>query len=76
MLVMNQKIERVFSLGQQSKFQKLQLEVAALEEQVENAMKEQMALVNDYKSLSPIPLVYVNDQSAKTGVRLAQDNAN
>lgn len=76
MLVMNQKAQQVFSLGQQSKFQKLQLEVAALEEQVENAMREQTALINDYKSLSPIPLVYANENSAKTGVRLAQDTVN
>ncbi len=73
MIVMNQKAQKVFSIGQQSKFQQLQLEVAALEEQVENLLKEQTTIINDYKSLSPIPLIYANDQAAKTGVRLTQD---
>lgn len=73
MIVMNQNARKVFSIGQQSKFQELQLEVAALEEQVENFLKEQTTIINDYKSLSPIPLIYVNDQAAKTGVRLTQD---
>ena len=75
MIVMNQK-QQVFSIGQQSKFQQLELEVAALEEQVENALKEQTKLTNNYNSPSPVPLIYVNEQISKTGVRLTPDTAN
>ena len=75
MIVMNQK-QQVFSTGQQNKFQQLELEIAALEEQVENALKEQTQLTNNYNSPSPIPLIYVNDQISKTGVRLTPDTAN
>ena len=76
MIVMNQKSQQVFSTGQQSKFQQLELEIAALEEQVENALKEQTQLTNNYNSSSPIPVIYVNDQIAKTGVRLTPDAIN
>lgn len=75
MTVMNQqqRSQKVFSRRQQNKFQQLQLEVAALEAQVENALKEQMILTHDYHSLSPIPLVCANDQTAQTGIRLTPD---
>ena len=63
-----QKPKQVFSSGQESKFQQLQLEVAALEQQVKDALKEQTTLIHDYKSLAPIPLIYAKDQTAKTGV--------
>ena len=76
MIVMNQKSPQVFSTGQQSKFQQLELEIAALEERVENALKEQPQLINNCNSLSPIPLIYLNDQIAKTGVRLTPDTVN
>ena len=76
MIVMNQKSPQVFSTGQQSKFQQLELEVAALEKQVENALKEQKQLIHDYNSSSSIPVIYVNDQIAKTGVRLTPDAVN
>lgn len=72
MLVMNQKAQQVFSIGQQSKFQKLQLEVAALEEEVANYLQQQTPQ-SDHNSHPPIPLIYVNDQIAKTGIRLPQD---
>ena len=76
MIGMNQKSPQVFSTGQQSKFQQLELEVAALEEQVENALKEQTQLTKNYNSPSPIPLIYVNNQISKTGVRLTPDTVN
>ena len=76
MIVMNQKSPQVFSTGQQSKFQQLELEIAALEEQVENALKEQTQLTSDYNSPSPVPLIYVNDQISQTGVRLTPDTVN
>ncbi|MEO1669574.1 MAG: hypothetical protein AAFR77_02130 [Cyanobacteria bacterium J06631_2] len=68
-----QKSKQVFSVGQQNKFQQLQLEVAALEEQVENVLREQLAIVNSQNSQPPIPLVYVNEQVAKSGIKLAQE---
>ena len=68
-----QNIKQVFSIGQQSKLQQLQLEVAALEEQVEKALKEQLEISNNYSSRSPIPLIYVNDQVAKSGIKLAPE---
>ena len=63
-----QKPKQVFSIRQQSKFQQLQLEVAALETQVKNALREQFELTNF--DAQPIPLVYVDDLTAKSGIKL------
>lgn len=68
-----QKSKQVFSNRQQSKFQQLQLEVAALEAQVEEALKEQFELTN-FDS-QPIPLTYVNDRVAKSGIKLTHKTA-
>ncbi|MEL6909701.1 MAG: hypothetical protein AAFR62_08265 [Cyanobacteria bacterium J06629_2] len=66
-----QKSKQVFSVGQQSKFQQLQLEVSALEQQLERVLREQIATANNSNSQPPIPLVYVNEQVAKSGIKLA-----
>jgi hypothetical protein len=68
-----QKSQQVFSSGQQSKFQQLQLEVAALEEQLKNVLNESTQLTDNYSLHSPIPLIYVDDRIAKTGIRLAHE---
>ena len=65
-----QKSKQVFSVGQQSKFQQLQLEVAALEKQVENVLREQLVTANSHNSQSPIPLIYVNEQVIKSSDRV------
>ncbi|MEM6614300.1 MAG: hypothetical protein AAF652_19035 [Cyanobacteria bacterium P01_C01_bin.72] len=62
-----QKSKQVFSIGQQSKFQQLQLEVAALEKQVENVLREQLTIANSHNPQPSIPLVYVNEQVAQSG---------
>ena len=64
--------KQIFSTGQQAKFQELQIEIAALEKQVENALKEQSSLGIDRTSDSAIPLIYVNDRVAKSGIRLTK----
>lgn len=69
-----QKSQPVFDPGQQSKFQQLQLEIKALEEQVENALKQQLEQA-DCNAHSPIPLIYVSDRFAKSGIKLAQEKA-
>lgn len=63
-----QKPKQVFSIRQQSKFQQLQLEVAALEAQIEDALRKQFELTNF--DAQPIPLVYVDDRIAKSGIKL------
>jgi hypothetical protein len=63
----------VFDPGQQSKIQQLQLEVAALEEQLENVLNEQLKLTREYDSDLPIPLIYVDDRFAKSGIRLTHE---
>lgn len=77
MIVVVQKVmqesQPVFEPGQQSKIQQLQLEVSALEEQVENVLKEQLKLTSDYDSHSPIPLIYVDDRFAKSGIKLTHE---
>ena len=70
-MIVMQESKQVFSMGQQSKFQQLQLEVIALEEQLKNFLNEQTPQIDTYGSHSPIPLVYVDDRVAKTGIRLA-----
>jgi len=67
-----QKSKQVFSVGQQTKFQQLQLEVAALEKQVENALKDHSLTHRDYL---PIHLNYVDDRVAKSGIRLMSETA-
>ena len=69
MIVMYES-KQVFSVGQQSKIQQLQLEVGALEEQLKNILNEPTKLTDSYNLHSPIPLIYVNDQVAKTGIKL------
>ena len=64
--------KQIFSTGQQAKFQELQIEIAALEKQVEDALKEQSLLSIDRTSNSAIPLIYVNEQVAKSGIRLTK----
>ena len=66
------KSKPVFSTTQQSQFKQLQLEVAALEEQLEKIIKEQWELTNQPDSQVPIPLIQVNEQLANTGIRLSQ----
>ena len=73
LMIVMQESKQVFSMGQQSKFQQLQLEVIALEEQLQNVLNEQTPLTENYGSYSPIPLIYVNDQVAKTGIKLAHE---
>ena len=68
-----QKSKQVFSSNQQSKFQQLQLEVAALEAQVEEALKQQFELT--HLDSQPIPLVYVDDRTAKSGIKLTSKTA-
>ena len=75
MIVMPES-KQVFSMGQLSKFQQLQLEVNALEEQLKNVLNEQTPLTDNYGSHSPIPLMYVNEQAAKTGIRLGHKARN
>lgn len=70
-----QKSQSVFEPGQQSKFQQLQLEIAALEKQVERALKQQLSQADNHDSHSPIPLIQVSDRFAKSGIRLAQETA-
>ena len=69
---MNQKSQQAWSTVQQEKLRQLQLEVAALEKQLENLVTR-VPLTNDYNLQSPIPLIYVSDRTAKTGIRLAHD---
>ena len=73
-MIVMQKSKPIFSQGQQSKFQQLQLEVTALEAQLDSVLKEDMQL--DNYAHSAIPLVYVSDRTAKTGIRLTQDVEN
>jgi len=68
-----QKSPSVFEPGQESKFQQLQREVSALEQQLEHVLKEQLELVDNHDSHLPIPLVYVSDRFAKSGIRLDSD---
>ena len=68
-----QKFKQVFSVGQQSKFQQLQLEIAALEARVENALKDRLELTS-FDS-QPIPLIYIDDRLAKSGIKLTQETA-
>jgi hypothetical protein len=68
-----QESQPVFDPGQQSKIQQLQLEVTALEEQVENVLKEQLKLTSEYDSHLPIPLLYVDDRFAKSGIKLTPE---
>jgi hypothetical protein len=68
-----QESQPLFDPGQQSKIQQLQLEVTALEEQVENVLKEQLKLTTQYDSHLPIPLIYVDDRFAKSGIRLTHE---
>ena len=70
-----QKSQQVFSVGQQTKFQQLQLEVAALEKQVAHALQKQLQLKDNHGSQTPIPLVYVDDCVAKSGIRLTHETA-
>ena len=71
-----QKIQQIFSIGQQTKFYELQTEIAALEKQVENALKEQSLLMEaDNAPVRAIPLVYVSEQVAKSGIRLVRETA-
>jgi hypothetical protein len=63
----------VFAPGQQSKIQQLHLEVTALEEQVENVLKEQLRLTSEHDTHLPIPLIYVDDHFAKSGIRLTHE---
>ena len=70
------KSKQVFSARQQSKFQQLQLEVAALEEQLANTLKGQLESTYRDNSQIPIPLIQVSDRTAQTGVRLAHDLSN
>lgn len=72
-MIVMPKSKQVFSTRQQTKFQQLQLEVAALEEQVQNALQEQLELTQCYDSQGSIPLVHVNDRIARTGIKLAHD---
>jgi hypothetical protein len=69
-----QKSPSVFEPGQESKFQQLQREVTALEKQLEHVLKEQLELVDNYDSHSPIPLIYVSDRFAKSGIRLDSED--
>lgn len=69
-----QKSKQIFSVGQQNRFQQLQLEVAALEEQVKNSLKEQADLTS-LNTHQPIPINYVNDRVAKSGIRLTHETA-
>lgn len=71
---MNQISLSVLPTVQQSKLHQLQLEVTALEEQVQNALKSKMQLGEGYSSQSPILLVYTRDRLDRTGIRFA-DNA-
>lgn len=72
--VMQESQQPVFAPGQQSKIQQLQLEVTALEEQVENVLKEQLRLTSEYDDAHlPIPLTYVDDHFAKSGIRLTHE---
>ncbi|MEM7591565.1 MAG: hypothetical protein AAF383_08600 [Cyanobacteria bacterium P01_A01_bin.83] len=70
------KSKQVFSKAQQSKFQQLQLEVAALEEQLANSLKEQVDVTYCDNCQMPIPLIQVSDRTAQTGIRLAHDLSN
>jgi|GEM_PF-5395084 len=69
-----QKSKQVFSVGQQNRFQQLQQEVAALEKRVENALKERLDL-SSVSTHQAIPLNYVNDRVAKSGIRLTHETA-
>ena len=68
---MNQISLSVLPTVQQSKLHQLQLEVKALEEQVQTALKYKMQLTEGYSSQSPILLVYTRDRVDRTGIRLA-----
>ena len=69
------KSKPVFSTRQQSQFQQLQLEVAALEKQLENILKEQWKLTNQLDSQVPVPLIQDNEQLASTGIRLTNSHS-
>ncbi|MEM8723209.1 MAG: hypothetical protein AAGE84_28650 [Cyanobacteria bacterium P01_G01_bin.39] len=70
------KSKQVFSTGQQSKLQQLQLEVAALEEQLANTLQKQTEVTARDNSQIPTPLIQVNARTAQTGIRLAHDLSN
>lgn len=70
---MNQISLSVLPTVQQCKLHQLQLEVKALEEQVQNALKSKMQLTEGYSSQSPILLVYTRDRLDRTGIRFAHN---
>lgn len=74
-MIVMQKFPQVFSTEHQSKFLQLQLEVAALEQQMGNLLQKRWEQTKDRHSHSPIPLVYVSDRTAKTGIKLAHDTS-
>lgn len=69
-MIVMPRSKQVFSTRQQDKFQQLQLEVAALEAQLEHLLREQLKLTNQHHSQVPIPLMQVNEQLASNGIRL------
>ena len=69
-MVVMQTFQQALSTEQQSKFRQLQLAVAALEQQLENTLTKQLKQTKDGTSDLPIPLTYVSDRTAKTGIKL------
>lgn len=63
---MNRKSKQVLSVTQQNKLQQLQLEIEALEKQIDTILKEQQQLIA--RRDSPI---YLSDRFTKTGIKLA-----
>lgn len=70
---MNSTLQPVFSSIQQHKLRQLQLEIEALEQQISNGLQNKIQPTVDYSSQSSIPLIQIDDNAAKTGVKLADD---
>lgn len=69
---MNQKFKQAWSTAQQDKLHQLQLEVAALEKQLENILAPAQ-LTDRYSSQSPISIISTSDRLTRTGIKLAPD---
>ena len=65
-------LKPVFPSIQQNKLNQLQQEIEALEKQLGVTLKNQQ-LEPDYSNSSPIPLTQIDEQTARTGIKLTSN---
>lgn len=65
---MNQKLKQAWSTAQQDKLHQLQLEVTALEKQIENTLAPAQ-LSDRYSSHPPISIISTGSRLAQTGIK-------